>query len=477
MIGDSSDYSDDEEGDDGAGPSTEHVVDDGERSTYTDGTLPSPSNIWYGKLACFQGKAGTPKKAVLMYLRWRGVASSHGTIDELFTKLKAVVAAKTPMLARLPNEPSRGGGRDGERHSSTAGGSAEAPGPLHEQVACTAPFCSTIGIQPWVKSGVDMVNPAGESSRITVNHMVIDKSTGFVLSFGEMGSMEVGEEEAKAMPFEPTTSTSLIIEADCNMGKSDVVFTFLHRKLVANPAFPFVFTSVRCTHANDLYNTISKFKPRHAAPETKTIGQLCPGFLCYRHRENSTQDVSAATQLVISGESITKLGDPLRFAGGLAVWDEWCTHALIIGAEKGSGHVDDTGFLARKYACLCRTVSYRIFAGRDITLTTAPALALQLIAPDFDVHHWQFKSPGQRNALRYAFDNKRENKVPHTLVVKRFFLSPSLLARDPSSSPFPVVGWSWEDTGIAALPPGRDRRQRVVRVVQRGRLVAPLGGE
>ena len=298
----------------------------------------------------------------------------------------------------------RGGGRGG------GGGGVEKPKPFHEQITIEAPACSKVGIQPWVKRGVDWVEPRGESSRNKVRWVMTEEDLqGFIHAFGTDHMLPCNT----FITLEPTEDNCYVCEADCNLGKSTAILTWLYRLLLKNPDMPFVFFSVRVSHAKDLFKTIRDFKPRgeEALP---TIGELCPRFMCYK--ENNAAACQSSNQLVCSGESIGKLGDVTRFRSGVGLWDEFFDHSLILGA-RDSGTVGDTGDLARTYERVCNVVKFRVFAGRDITLNHIPTRCLELIAPAFDVLHVQCSGVGQRNAFRYAFDCKEENKEMRGKVI------------------------------------------------------------
>ena len=192
------------------------------------------------------------------------------------------------------------------------------------------PTCSRQGISPW---RVAAPRPDGTVFN-TVRHVVVNDDVTVTDLIGRQLPVQGAAGTVAVLglaawqPGQPMPPV-LVIEADCNRGKSHAVHTGMIRSsLLANPHLPMLHVSVRVTHAYDLHETVKK----HYVTAT---GQPIPGVDVVLYKDSgdggSMRRCLAARQLVVSPEHIAMgaLGADLsRFHGGMLVLDEAVSFAL-----------------------------------------------------------------------------------------------------------------------------------------------------
>ena len=266
------------------------------------------------------------------------------------------------------------------------------------------PIYASKGILPWRLS---ITRPDGTVFN-RVHHVVVNADVTVSDLIGQPLQANDGTAVILGVtawqPGQPMPST-IVIEADCNRGKSHAVhYGMIRPLLLDNPTLPMLHISVRVTHAHDLYETVKKHYVTDA-------GDPIPGVNVVLYKEGGDEGVKKrcqqATQLVISAEQIAlgHLGDVSRFHGGVCVHDEALSGALSLG--KGShGTISNPQFVVCTFQHLSRIMPLVIVMDRDMTLNPIGSKLLPCIAPDRDVVHVQLTQPGQRNALCYTFNTK-----------------------------------------------------------------------
>ena len=261
----------------------------------------------------------------------------------------------------------------------------------------------------------------------TVHHVVVNDNVTVSDLIGQPSPAKDGTvvilRLADWQPGQPIPPTPiLVIEADCNRGKSHAVHAGMIRPmLLANPHLPMLHVSVRVTHAYDLYETVKKHYVTAA-------GQPIPGFkpVLYKEGDDGVKErCQEATQLVISPEQISfgNLGDPSRFRGGVLVLDEAVSFALSLGKDS-HGTIGNPQYVVDQLQHLASIMPHVIVMDRDMTLNSVGSKLLPCIAPDRDVNHFQLTQPGQRNALCYTFNTKKHTVAGRgtPLAMKRLLL-------------------------------------------------------
>jgi len=278
--------------------------------------------------------------------------------------------------------------------------------PYHVLANVQPPIYSAQGILPW---RVAVARPDGTVFN-TVHRVRVDDGVTVSDLIGQQrqatdGTTVVVLGLAAWQPGQPMPPV-VVIEADCNRGKSYAVHRRMIRQLLlANPRLPMLHISVRITHAYDLFETVKKHYVTDA-------GVPIPGVDMVLYKEGGDEGVKKrcleATQLVISPEQIAvgNLGDIGRFNGGVLVLDEAVSFALSLGKES-RGTISNPQYVVQTLQALANIMPYVIVMDRDMTLAPIGSRLLPCVTPDRDVHHFQLMRPGQRNALCYTFSTKK----------------------------------------------------------------------
>ena len=287
----------------------------------------------------------------------------------------------------------------------------------------TAPPGSLQGVQPWQRS---------DGAQSTTYHVLIPASVrrvsdlsgclaktpcglSFYVNFALLASgcsmlqlLQDGQQAAAAAAV-PPRPLALVIEGDCNLGKSFAMCEVMLRPLLsANPTMPMLFVSVRITHAYDLYATlVAAFMQGE---------RRIPGvdIVCYKTGAGSAMErVRTASQLVISYETMEyaiKAGhlSPDTFRNGVVIFDEVISGAQSLASERGT--IKDGLAVAAFLAGVTAEAAGVIALDRDVTLTQLGSRFLALAAGDRDVMHLQLTACGQPGScLVYTSNVKRHN--------------------------------------------------------------------
>ena len=166
------------------------------------------------------------------------------------------------------------------------------------------PACSTKGILPWWVA----VTRADGTVFNTVRHVVVNADVTVSDLIGQQLPVQGAAGTVAVLglaawqPGQPMPPI-IVIEADCNRGKSHAVHRRMIRALLlANPRLPMLHVSVRVTHAYDLFETVKKHYVTNAG------GQPIPDVDVVLYKEGgdqgSMQVCREGRQLVVSPEHI-----------------------------------------------------------------------------------------------------------------------------------------------------------------------------
>ena len=161
-----------------------------------------------------------------------------------------------------------------------------------------------------------------------------ERGTDFVEPFGtDLGDgtllLPVGPTPSHPEGTSFQTPTALVLEANCNLGKSRAMFKYIKSELQKDRATPLILFSVRRIHADDLFATCQSY-----------FGDLAPMLKCYKQRAkgvSATRHCETATQLVLSPETCAfgVLGKDLsRFKGGIMCLEEDHTFCTSLGQDQ-----------------------------------------------------------------------------------------------------------------------------------------------
>jgi len=166
------------------------------------------------------------------------------------------------------------------------------------------PTCSRQGISPW---RVAAPRPDGTVFN-TVRHVVVNDDVTVTDLIGRQLPVQGAAGTVAVLglaawqPGQPMPPV-LVIEADCNRGKSHAVHTGMIRSLLlANPHLPMLHVSVRVTHAYDLHETVKK----HYVTAT---GQPIPGVDVVLYKDGGgggPTGIAAVAAAAVGGATATR---------------------------------------------------------------------------------------------------------------------------------------------------------------------------